>query len=441
MTLGTRGHYEGQGQQPEKETKETTGELSAQIEELQAQLLGDVAKGTPLTGREDIAQVLNGGHPAFGGKLFRKAYQLIRKAIGDNYTMFVSVAGPITASDYARVWMVPFIQAGYISAFTASDAISYHDCHDAVEGKRKIHDVDLYGDDGAYRDAQVIRITDIGFPESVLFNTDQFVSFVLTQPEFQKSMTTTEYRWLLGKYLHALEEKRGIGHGLLATAYAYDVPAFCASPADGSTFLNAMKLWVMQERLGEKLPTPFKLNIDLSKDVYEFCAMHYWCQHNEGNQELSYIVCGGGAVKNYLLQPEPALEQILFVPAKKYQIGVQMTTAPVTDGSLSSCWPSEAISWGKLQKDALTVSVPADYTMLMSVIGHAILKERALYEDALKNDFGGDLEKMSQKYPQVKGFLRKPLRLYGKREEAMKFLDEAAKEHVGEMRDSLEFAE
>lgn len=433
--MGTRGHYEGQN--PEKESDS----LSQQIEALQAQLLGDVAKGVPLTGREDITQVINGGHPAFGGKLFRKAYQLIRKAIGDNYTLFVSVAGPITASDYARVWMIPFIQAGYISAFTASDAISYHDCHDAVEGERKIHDVDLYGDDGVYRDAQVIRITDIGFPEEVLFNTDQFVSFVLTQPEFQQSMTTTEYRWKLGKYLHALEEKRGIGHGLLATAYAYDVPAFCASPADGSTFLNAMKLWVMQERLGEKFKNPFKLNIDLSKDVYEFCSMHYWCQHNEGNQELSYIVCGGGAVKNYLLQPEPALEQILFIPAKKYQIGVQMTTAPVTDGSLSSCWPSEAISWGKLQKEALTVSVPADYTMLMSIIGHAILKERALYEDALKNDFGGDLNKMIQKYPQAKGFLRSPLRLYSKREEAMKFLDQAAKEHLDEMRESLTFKE
>lgn len=436
--MGARGHYEGQGSE---RVEGETGELGAKLEELQAQLFGDVAKGTPLTGREDIMDVLAKGHPAFGGKLFRKSYQLIRKAIGENYTMFVSVAGPITASDYARVWMIPFIEAGYISAFTASDAISYHDCHDAVEGKRKIHDVDLYGDDGAFRDAQIIRITDIGFPEEVLFNTDVFATWVLTQPEFQRSLTTTEYRWQLGKYLHALEEKRGIGHGLLATAYAYDVPAFCASPADGSTFLNAMKLWVMQERLGEKLDRKYEMSIDLHKDVYEFCSLHYWCQHNEGNQELSYIVCGGGAVKNYLLQPEPALEQILFVPAKKYQIGVQMTTAPVTDGSLSSCWPSEAISWGKLQKDALTVSVPADYTMLMSVIGHAILKERALYEDALKNEFGGNLDKMVAKYPQAKGFLRKPSRLYQKREEAMKFLDQAAKEHVGEMRNTMQFEE
>ncbi len=411
----------------------------AEIEALQKSLFGDVAKGLPLTGREEIMEVLTKGHPAFGGKLFRKAYQLIRKAIADNYTLFVSVAGPITASDYARVWMIPFIEKGYISAFVASDAISYHDAHDAVEGKRKMFDVDLYGDDGAYRDAQIIRITDIGFPEEVLFNTDRFVSYLLTKPEFQAKLTTSEYRWNLGKYLYALEEKRGVPHGLLATAFKYDVPAYCPSPADGSTFLNAMKLWVMQNRLGEKFETPFRLEIDLARDVYECCAMHYWGQHLIGNKELAYIVCGGGAVKNYLLQPEPAIEQILLTPSKKYQIGVQMTTAPVTDGSLSSCWPSEAISWGKLQKEALTVSVPADYTMMMSVIAHAILKERVIYENLLKTEFKGDKEKLFAAYPESKGFLREPSRLFQKREEAMVLLDRAVAEHMDELRESLNF--
>lgn len=429
--MGTRGHYKGQGKQS----------LDKTVLELQKKLLGDVAKGRPLTGREDISEVLAQGHPAFGGKLFRKAYQLIRKAIGDNYNMFISLAGPVTASDYARVWVVPFIKAGYISAFTASDAISYHDAHDAVEGERKIRDVDLYGDDGVHRDAQIIRVTDIGFPEEVLFNTDKFMTWVLSQPEFQRSLTTTEYRWQLGKYIHALEKKRGVPQGLLATSFEYDVPGFCASPADGSTFLNAMKLWVLQERLGEKLPRPFNLTIDLAKDVYEFCALHYWAQKREGNKQLSYIVCGGGAVKNYLLQPEPALEQILFVHTKKYQIGVQMTTAPVTDGSLSSCWPSEAISWGKLQKEALTVSVPADYTMLMTVIAHAILRERALYEDALKSEFKGDRGKLFRRHPQARGFLRTPQRLYSKREEAMKLLDAEARKHIPEMRDTMHFSD
>lgn len=423
--MGTRGHHK------------TTDILEDKVRVLQSQLLGDVASGKPITGNEEPWEVILNSHPAFGGKLFRRAYQLIRKAIGDDYTLFVSLAGPITASDYARTWVIPFIQKGYISAFTASDAISYHDAHDAVEGKRRIHDVNIQGDDAQYREAQIIRITDIGFPEEVLFHTDTFMTFLQTLPEFQREMTTTEYRWLLGKHLHALEEKRKIPHGLLAAAFAYDVPAFCPSPADGSTFLNAMKLWVMQERLGKKLPRKFKLEMNLPKDVYEFCAYHLWGQRNVGNKELAYLVCGGGAVKNYLLQPEPALEQILFVPAKKYQIGVQITTAPVTDGSLSSCFPSEAISWGKLQKEALTVSVPADYTMLMGFITHAILRERNLYAEMLATKYKRDKEKLCGKHPQAKGFLREPRRLFAKREEAMRLLDREAKKHLDEMTATL----
>lgn len=411
--------------------------MQKNIEQLQHELFGETVKGKEITGKETIREIFEKSHPAFGGKLLRKSYQLIRKAIAENYTLFTALAGPVTASDYSRAWIIPFIKYGYISAFTASDAISYHDAHDAVEGKRKIFDVDLYGDDGAYKDAQIIRVTDIGFPEEVLFNTDKFFSHILMQEEFQKKMTTTEYRWLLGKYLFALEEKKKIPHGLLSTAFAFDVPGFCGSPADGSTFLNATKLWAMHRI--KKLPKEFKFEIDLHKDVYEFCAYHYFCQQHEGNKELSYIVCGGGAAKNYLLQPEPALEQIMFVPTKKYQIGVQFTTAPVTDGSLSSCWPSEAISWGKLQKDALTVSVPTDYTMQMSLIAFAILQERQEFWHKLEEEFSGDKKGLIKKYPEAEGFLREPAHLFKKREQAFSLLDKALEEHAEELTDSLHF--
>lgn len=141
------------------------------------------------------------------------------------------------------------------------------------------------------------------------------MTWALQELAFQRKMTTTEYRHHLGRYVDALEKKKKIPSGLLATAYRYDVPGFCASPGDGSTFLNAMKLWTMQERLGVTFKQPFRLEIDLQKDVYEACAMHYWAQKKEGNKKLAYLVCGGGAAKNYLLQPEPALgKSFLFLP-------------------------------------------------------------------------------------------------------------------------------
>src|ERR1017187_5932275 len=67
---------------------------------------------------------------------------------------------------------------------------------------------------------------------------------------------------------------------------------------------------------------------------------------------LATVILGGGVPKNYNLQPEPALGQVLGLPnVRGYQFDVQIVTAPVTDGSLSSCPPAEAVTWGKVDKD------------------------------------------------------------------------------------------
>ena len=59
-----------------------------------------------------------------------------------------------------------------------------------------------------------------------------------------------------------------------------------------------------------------------------------------------------------------------------YQFDVQIVTAPVTDGSLSSCPPAEAVTWGKVDKDTYlqtTESMQADYSMVMPFLVKALL--------------------------------------------------------------------
>jgi len=90
-----------------------------------------------------------------------------------------------------------------------------------------------------------------------------------------------------------------------------------------------------------------------------------------------------------------------------------------------------------LQKEALTVAVPADYTMLMSVIAYAILRERNMYAEALETTYHNDRERLLRDYPQAQGFLREPRRLFSKREAAMQALDKEAKKHLPEMRETL----
>ena len=93
------------------------------------------------------------------------------------------------------------------------------------------------------------------------------------------------------------------------------------------------------------------------------------------------MILGGGVPKNFNLQPEPALGQILGIPhVKGYEFDVQIVTAPVTDGSLSSCPPAEAVTWGKVDKDTYqqsTESMQADYSMVMPFIVKALLEKHA----------------------------------------------------------------
>ena len=66
-----------------------------------------------------------------------------------------------------------------------------------------------------------------------------------------------------------------------------------------------------------------------------------------------------------------------------YEFDVQITTAPVTDGSLSSCPPAEAVTWGKVDKDTYlqsTESLPADYSMMMPFVVKALMEKHGARE-------------------------------------------------------------
>src|SRR5206468_8534157 len=127
-----------------------------------------------------------------------------------------------------------------------------------------------------------------------------------------------------------------------------------------------------------------------------------------------------GVPKNYNLQPEPALGQVLGIPnVRGYNFDVQIVTAPVTDGSLSSCPPAEAVTWGKVDKDTYlqaTESMQADYSMLMPFLVKALLDNRARYE-RMALELGE--EALFAKHPHARGYLRsrEGYRLFEQREE------------------------
>lgn len=380
-------------------------------------LTGPSVVGKPVTESKSLREIFEGSLPAFGGAYLRRVYSILREAIANNVPLVVTVAGPITVSDQHRAWLIPFLETGWVAYITVTDAICYHDGHDSLKKnpERPINEVDLFGDDKAYRDAGIIRVTNTGFKEEVLFDQDKMISSVLRQPEFQKKMTTTERNYLLGKYYEAQENSLGIKPGLLSTCYKFGIPVFIGAAADGSVFLNSVKLWALQKISGV---VNYKFDYDLHADVFESCAYHYWGLFNSEAKALGALILGGGVPKNYSLQPEPTLSQIFVLDGiRGYDYDVQIVSAPVTDGSLSSCFPAEAVSWGKVNAETYrqkTESMQADYSMVMPFIVKALLDDPELPR-------------------------RPQLDLYHKREELTADLLQAVEKNKGEIEKTLHF--
>jgi deoxyhypusine synthase len=362
--------------------------------------------------------------PAFGGAFLRRVYTILDRAISHGCPLTLSVSGPVTVSGQHQAWMIPLLETGWVAYVSTTDAACYHDGHRSLNAHRDgpIFEVPIWGDDGALRDERTIRVTDMAFDEDVLFDQDKFLTAMLQRPEFQRSMTGTELRNRMGAFYGAQERHNDVPAGLLSTCHRLAIPILVGAPADGSVFLNSMKLWAMK-RAGI-LPS-YEFSLDLHAEVFEACAYHRWGLFDQEPFALATLILGGGVPKNFNLQPEPALGQILGLEnVRGYNFDVQIVTAPVTDGSLSSCPPAEAVTWGKVDKDTYqqaTESMQADYSTLMPFIIKALLDKRRRYQEQAASE--GEAALFARD-PAAKGFLRpsEGYRLYARRDELVERL-------------------
>jgi deoxyhypusine synthase len=367
---------------------------------------------------ETLDEIFENCLPAFGGRYLRRVYRILDQAIGAGCPLTLSISGPVTVSGQHHAWLLPLLETGWVAYLSTTDAVCYHDGHRSLGGRGQdpFFEVPIFGNDGALRDDRTIRVTDVGFDEEVLLGQDQFITHCLRQPQFQRRMAGTEFRYLLGQLYAEQESRAGVAEGLLACCHRLAIPVLVGAPSDGSIFLNSMKLWAMQQA---GLIDDHRFELDLHAEVFEACAYHYWGLNETPAKALATLILGGGVPKNFNLQPEPALGQVLGLPEiRGYTFDVQIVTAPVTDGSLSSCPPAEAVTWGKVDRDTYeqtTESMQADYSMLMPFLVKALLDNRARYSRWAERM--GE-EALFAQHPKSRGYLRPSAgyRLYSLRE-------------------------
>lgn len=355
----------------------------------------------PITGKESAVDLLSHAFGAYVGRQERTAFELMRRSLEENAAVFLTLSGAMTPAGLHQSCVIPLVEAGAISVISTTGANLYHDAHRVL--RHQIREVNPSGGDLEFRRARIIRIYDLGFGEDVLLDTDRLFSAIVRKPEFQRRMTTAEFHFLLGKHMDAIEQELGVEQpSLLSTCYRRGVPIFAGAVQDGSIFLNVVKL----KRL---FPEEFKFELDVNDDVYAMAALQHYARHHF-SKRLAIWILGGGVPKNYTLQGEPLLDQILGVPTQGFDIDVQFCVDPVDNGALSSCPAGEGHTWGKVSADAVetgSVYCHCDVTAVFPWLVHALM--------------------------QVRASKRKPFRLMDQLDEATRFLDADVKKRRREL--------
>ena len=311
-----------------------------------------------ITGKESTADLLDNAFLAYNAGRLREGCQLFtQRMLGDDSTVGMSLTGAMTPAGIGMSCLIPLMEAGFVDWIISTGANLYHDAHFALglslhQGSPSANDVEL-------RDKGVVRIYDIFFDYNVLLSTDAFVREVSAGPDFQHSMSTAEYHYLLGGYLREREKTLGLSkRSVLSTAYDLEVPIYTSSPGDSSIGMN----------VAEQALAGSKLRYDVSADVNETASIVLEAKRT-GGKSAAFIV-GGGSPKNFLLQTEPQIQEVLGIDERGHDYFLQMTDARPDTGGLSGATPNEAVSWGKIDPDMLpgTVVVYLDNSVALPLL-------------------------------------------------------------------------
>jgi deoxyhypusine synthase len=329
-----------------------------------------------ITGQETVAELIDNAFLAYNAGRLREACLLFtQRMLEPNVTVGMSLTGAMTPAGLGMSTIIPLMEAGFVDWVISTGANLYHDAHFGLG--LAMHQGTPHADDVELRDKGVVRIYDIFFDYSVLLSTDAFVREVSAREEFQRPMSTAEYHYLLGGYIAERERALGLTRrSVLAVAHELAVPIYTSSPGDSSIGMN----------VAEQALAGSKLRYDVSADVNETASIVLEAKRSGGKSAC--LIVGGGSPKNFMLQTEPQIQEVLGIDEKGHDYFLQLTDARPDTGGLSGATPAEAVSWGKIDPAMLpsTVVCYGDTTLTLPLLTayvrnrHAARPLKRLYE-------------------------------------------------------------
>src|ERR671915_1476582 len=297
------------------------------------------------TGKETVAELIDNAFLAYNAGRLREGCQLFtQRMLEQDVTVGMTLTGAMTPAGLGMSSLIPLMEAGFVDWIISTGANLYHDAHFALglamhRGTPTANDVEL-------RDKGVVRIYDVFFDYSVLLSTDAFIREVSSRDEFQRPMSSAEYHYLLGGYVRERERALGLSRrSVLSAAHELEVPIYTSSPGDSSIGMN----------VAEQALAGSKLRFDVSADVNETASIVLEAKREGGKSGV--LIVGGGSPKNFMLQTEPQIQEVLGIDERGHDYFLQVTDARPDTGGLSGATPGEAVSWGKVDPDRLPDAV------------------------------------------------------------------------------------
>ncbi len=319
-----------------------------------------------LDGTETVVQLVEGAFQSYNSGRLREACGLFTELmLQKEVTVGMTLTGALTPAGLGMSTIIPLMEAGFVDWIISTGANLYHDAHFGLG--LSMHRGNPQASDTVLREEGVVRIYDVFFDYDVLLSTDAFFRKVIRAPEFQRAMSSAEFHHLCGKYLVEREKALGIPQkSLLAAAYRCGVPIYTSSPGDSSIGMNVAALALEG---GTCL-------IDPNKDVNETASIVLHAKRTGGQSAV--LIAGGGSPKNFALQTEPQIQEVLGIDEKGHDYFLQITDARPDTGGLSGATPAEAVSWGKIDPDKLPDAVVCylDSTIALPILTSYALAKR-----------------------------------------------------------------
>lgn len=269
------------------------------------------------------------------GKIGRAAQLATEMFSNPDYTVFLTMAGPLVPGGMRRI-IRDLIDQGYVKVVVTTGANMVHDMVEALGYKHLVGT--FLAEDKKLRAKDIGRIGDIYIEQKAFRGLEKWMYKILENlpEEKRERMSTAELLLEVGKQIQDPES-------ILATAAKKGVPIISPGFVDS---IAGFHLWVFGQ---DK-----KMGIDPLLDVNKLMDKVYEAK------KVGIIILGGGWPKHFALFANTFREGV--------DCAIQITMDRPEPGGLSGATLEEAISWGKVKSEGKAVTVICDVTIAFPLI-------------------------------------------------------------------------